>query len=183
MNLPLLFLFPVLAIAIVALVWWAVLERGARPLAAMLVALMVMPLPASAGALDAITAAFAPHLPYLMNVVLIPFIVGLCVRGMKLMGLNVEESRRSALHSAFATAANLALANKLTGKAAIDLIMQYVTGSVPDAIKDLGASRSTLLDLAEAKLEQAIQAQAKASADGVADALTGALRKAGALPG
>lgn len=173
------FLLALVAATIAALMWWALREPGARLLAYVLIALMVVPLPAAAAALDAVGAALAPHMPLLLNAILIPFAIALWGRGMKALGLDMEAKHREALHSALTTGAQLALKHQLTSKAAIDLILRYVVSSVPDAIKGLGAGHDVMTDLAKAKLEQAAQAKAKEAAGAAVDALTGALRKAG----
>ena len=171
------FLLALVAVACAALMWRAFREPGARPLAYVLIALV--PLPAAAGALDAVGAALTPYLPTLMEAVLIPFVIAICVRGMKTLGLDMEAKHRAALHSALTTGAQLALKHQLTGTAAVDLILRYVVASVPDAIKGLGAGHDVMTDLAKAKLEQVAQVKAKEAAGAAVDALTGALRKAG----
>ena len=173
------FLLALIACTIAALIWWAIREPGARLLAYALIGLMLVPLPAAAGALDVVGETLAPYLPTLMDLVLIPFIVALCVRGLKMLGLDMEAKHREALHSALTSGAQLALKHELTGKAAIDLILRYVVSSVPDAIKGLGASHEVMTDLAKAKIEQVAQAKAKEAAGAAVDALTGALRKVG----
>lgn len=173
------FLLALTAFIVAALIWWAFREPGARTISYALIALMLVPLPAAAGALDAVGAALAPHLPTLMEAVLIPFVIAICVRGMKTLGLDMEAKHRAALHSALTTGAQLALKHELTGKTAVDLILRYVVASVPDAIKGLGAGHDVMTDLAKAKLEQVAQVKAKEAAGAAVDALTGALRRAG----
>lgn len=75
----------------------------------------------------------------------------------KRWNIQIEATRRDALHSALLTGARLALERKLDGKAAINLILSYVHSSVPDAIEALKPPVRVLEDLAQAKLQEAAQ--------------------------
>ena len=70
-------------------------------------------------------------------------------------GIDIEAGDRSALHSALLTGARLALTRQLTGQAAIALILQYASKSVPDALSRLKPNQGILRDLAESKLQEA----------------------------
>lgn len=88
--------------------------------------------------------------------------------------IQIEASRRDALHSALLTGARLALERKLDGKAAIQLILGYVHSSVPDALDALKPPTHVLEDLAQSKMQEAAQA---IGGDKLADALNKALRE------
>lgn len=67
-------------------------------------------------------------------------------------GIEIEARHREALHSALTTGARLALDGQLTGKAAVDLAIDYARASVPDAIRALVRDDGVLMRLAESKL-------------------------------
>ena len=95
-------------------------------------------------------------------------------------GLEIDAKHREALQSALLNGARLAMSKQLTRQAAVDLVLSYVKDSVPGALEHFTPSAKVLTDLAEAKLEQAASEKAKDLASGAVDALTDALRKAGA---
>lgn len=68
-------------------------------------------------------------------------------------GIDIEAKHREALHLALMSAARLAIANKLTGQKAVDMIIDYVYQSVPDAVAGLRPSAGVLDDLARSKLQ------------------------------
>ena len=84
-------------------------------------------------------------------------------------GIDVEEKHRLALHSAIMTGVRLALANGMSKEAVVTAALDHARLSVPDAINALGAGKTVLINIAEAKMQEA-----------AGDALTAALRKAGA---
>ena len=84
-------------------------------------------------------------------------------------GIDIEEKHRLALHSAIMTGVRLALAKGMTGPSVVTAALDHARLSVPDAINALGAGKTVLINIAEAKMQEA-----------AGDALTAALRKAGA---
>ncbi|WP_313348149.1 hypothetical protein [Paracoccus sp. (in: a-proteobacteria)] len=170
------FLLALVAIAIAVLMCWALHEPGARLLA---YALMLVPLPAAAGALDTFIASAAPGLLEILGLALTGIIGWAASKARQKWGIEIEARQREALHSALMTGALLALKHELTGRAAIDLVLRYIKQSVPDAIGNLKPTPEVLTDLAKAKLEQAAQAKAKESGGAAVDALTGALQRIG----
>lgn len=117
----------------------------------------------------------APAILALLGAILTPLLALLFDLLRKRFGLDMDARNREALHSALMTGAQLALSRKLTGAAALKLMLDYASVSVPGAIAYFGTSTDHLRKMAEAKLEQ-VGAAAAAKAG---DALTDALRKAG----
>lgn len=147
---------------------------------AILAAPFLIQLAAQAGALDTFITAATPGLLEILGLVLTGIIGWAAAAARKKWGIEIEAKHREALHWALFTGAQLALKHELTGKAAIDLVLRYIKQSVPDAIGNLGASPEVLTDLAKAKLEEVAAAKIKGVTDGAVDALTEALRRAGA---
>ena len=85
-------------------------------------------------------------------------------------GIDIEARHRDALHSAIMTGVRLALVNGMSKEAVVTAALDHARLSVPDAINALGAGKTVLVNIAEAKLQEA-----------AGDALTAALRKAGAV--
>ena len=93
-------------------------------------------------------------------------------------GIDVEAGDRNALHSALLTGARLALTRQLTGQAAIALILQYASKSVPDALQRLKPNQGILRDLAESKLQEAASGIGKDALDSAFEAaVNGGLRR------
>lgn len=167
-------------LTVAALVLWATREPGSRLLVYALIALMVVPLPAAAGALDTFIAAASPGIIDLIGLALTGIIGWAAAAARKKWGIEIEARYREALHSALLTGAQLAMKHELTGKAAIDLVLRYIKQSVPDAIGNLKATPDVLTDLARAKLEQAAAEKARDVTGAAVDKLAEALRRAGA---
>ncbi|WP_287882778.1 hypothetical protein [Paracoccus sp. (in: a-proteobacteria)] len=130
--------------------------------------------------MQTIINAAAPHLLELIGLA-ITAIIGWGVRqASKRWGIEIQASHREALHWALYTAAQLAIKHELTGKAAVDLVLEYARRSVPDAIGNLKPSAEVLTDLALAKLEQVAAEKVKEASSVAVDKLADALRRAGA---
>ncbi|MDF3606353.1 hypothetical protein PE067_09495 [Paracoccus sp. DMF-8] len=127
-----------------------------------------------------IIAAITPGLVEILGVLLTGIIAWAASKAREKWGIDIEARHRDALQSALMTGARLALANELTGKDAINLILNYVRQSVPDAIGKLNPDADVLMDLAKAKLEQAVTEKARDLTGGAVDKLTDALKRAGA---
>ncbi|WP_288951428.1 hypothetical protein [uncultured Paracoccus sp.] len=119
-----------------------------------------------------IIAMATPHLLELVSLAITAIIGWAAAAARRKWGIEIEARHREALHWALTTAAQLAVKNQLTGKQALDLMLEYVRRSVPDAIGNLRPSAEVLTDLAQAKLEQVVAERGK-------DALAEALRQAG----
>ena len=167
-------------LTVAALVLWAIREPGSRLLAYALIALMVVPLPAAAGAIDAFMTAAAPGVIELIGLALTGIIGWAAAKARAKWGVDIEARHREALQSALLNGARLALDRQLTGKAAIDLVLTFIRASVPDAIGNLKATPEVLTDLARAKLEQAAAEKARDVTGAAVDKLAEALRRAGA---
>ncbi len=162
-------LFYLFCLAAIAFAVWTIgqllLPRARLFFAAVLAALLFVRA-AHAGVLDVLTTAAAPHLLELIGLA-ITAIIGWGVRqASKRWGIEVEAKHREALHWALFTGAQLALERRLTGKAALDLILAYARRSVPDAIINLQPAPEVLTDLAKAKLEQVAAEKVKEAAGG-----------------
>lgn len=70
-------------------------------------------------------------------------------------GIEVSAKHQASLQSAFLNGARLALNRNLTGKAALDLVLDYAKKSVPDALDYFKPPVAVLEGLANAKIEQA----------------------------
>lgn len=167
-------------LTVAALVLWATREPGSRLLAYALIALMVVPLPAAAGAIDTFIAAASPGIIDLIGLALTGIIGWAAAKARAKWGVDIEARHREALQSALLNGARLALDRQLTGKAAIDLVLTFIRASVPDAIGNLKATPEVLTDLARAKLEQAAAEKARDVTGAAVDKLAEALRRAGA---
>ena len=94
--------------------------------------------------------------------------------------LDIEARHRQALHSALDTGIGLAFDAMQKHPAiaapdmAIGVVLDYVEGSVPDALRKLAPSRAHLEDMARAKLQQKVDAIVGR------DRLAEALKQAGA---
>uniref|UniRef100_UPI000225FB10 hypothetical protein n=1 Tax=Paracoccus sp. TRP TaxID=412597 RepID=UPI000225FB10 len=119
-----------------------------------------------------IIASAAPHLLELVSLAITAIIGWAAAAVRRKWGIEIEARHREALHWALYSGAQLAVKNQLTGKSAVDLMLEYVRRSVPDAIGNLRPSAEVLTDLAQAKLEQVVAERGK-------DALAEALRRAG----
>lgn len=147
-----------------------------RRVAASLIALLILTMPATAGVFDDILEAARPGLLELFGAAITLLIGWAAAKARQKWGIDIEARHREALHSALMNAARLALANQLTGDKAVSMILDYARQSVPDAIGSLRPSIGVLDDLARAKLEQAIGEKTGPAVD----ALAGALKRAGA---
>lgn len=129
--------------------------RGAL---AALMALLLLALPAAAQDSHAtgLVAAVTPLLIDLLAIVLMAALTWAAAWGKRKFGIDIEAKHRDALHSALMTGARLAAARQLTGPGALQLIMDYVRKSVPDALAALAPSQAVLTDLADAKLQDAL---------------------------
>lgn len=130
--------------------------------------------------MQTIITAAAPHILELLGLVLTGIIGWAAAAARRKWGIDIEASHREAMHWALYTAAQLAIKHELTGKAAVDLVLEYARRSVPDAIGNLKPTADVLTDLAKAKLEQVAAEKVKEAAGGAVDQLAEALRRAGA---
>lgn len=105
--------------------------------------------------MDSILEAFMPYAPELINVLVVPFLIGLAVQGARYFGVEIQEKHKRTLQSALTTGANLALAKQLTGATAVQVVLSHVLGKgAPDAVKNFGLTTDELRLMAEAKLRQ-----------------------------
>lgn len=104
--------------------------------------------------LEEILEALAPHFVEMISALITLFVGWTSVRIHSWTGIQIEAKHREALHSAMMNGALMALDGNLSGKKAVDLIVDYARRSVPDAIRHLVKDESVLFRLAEAKLQQ-----------------------------
>lgn len=115
--------------------------------------------------LNAILAALAPHIPEIAAI-----LAGVIVTGLMLLlraaaqavrqwgmahGVQADALRADALSQALERAARLALERKLTGDAALNLMVGYVLEALPDTVAALGASGTALRNRAAVELARA----------------------------
>jgi hypothetical protein len=120
-----------------------------------LMILLALPAVAQEAGAPGFIEAILPQLLELLGIVLMFFLTWASARFTRRTGIEIEARYREAMHSALMTGAHLALNRKLTGPAAIDLIVTHVRQSVPDALGKLQPSGSFLERMAEAKLQEA----------------------------
>lgn len=118
--------------------------------------------------MDGIINAFLPHAPEIMNVVVVPFFIWAAVQVGRKFGVDIQDKHKRTLQSALMTGANLAMQRKLTGSAAVGVILDHVLNKgAPDAVANFKLSKDELRRMAEAKLHEV-----------TTDALTAALGRA-----
>lgn len=134
------------------------LGRFTRNALAVLMALVLLAVPAAAQNSPAagLVAAITPLLIDLLAIVLMAALTWAAAWGKRKFGIDIEAKHRDALHSALMTGARLAAARQLTGPSALQLILDYVRKSVPDALATLAPSHTVLTDLADATLQEAL---------------------------
>lgn len=143
------------AVAVLSVAAWA-FAPGARPMAACPALLAFSALPASAATGDSIINALMPHLPEILNSLVIPFIIWAAIQIGRKFGVDIQEKHKRTLHSALTTGANLALERKLTGAAAVGVILDHVLNGkgAPDAVANFKLDKDELARMAEAKLHE-----------------------------
>jgi len=112
--------------------------------------------------LNAILAAIGPHIPEIATL-----LAGIITTALMLLlrtvsqavrkwgaaqGVQADALRADVLSEAFQRAARLALDRKLTGDAALTVMLAYVKEALPDTIAALGASGTALRNRAAAEL-------------------------------
>ena len=134
------------------------LGRCVRGTLAGVVAIVLLAIPAAAqdSAAADLVAAVTPLLIDLLAIVLMAALTWAAAWGKRKFGIDIEAKHRDALHSALMTGARLAAARQLTGPGALQLILDYVRKSVPDALATLAPSQAVLTDLADAKLQETL---------------------------
>jgi hypothetical protein len=71
-------------------------------------------------------------------------------------GIEIEARHREALHAALMSGIRAALSRNMSGQAAITAAIQHALKSVPDAVAALEPENSVLVNIAEAKLREAM---------------------------
>ena len=89
----------IVALTVAALMWWAIREPGSRLLTGALIALMVVPLPAAAGAIDTFIAAASPGIIDLIGLALTGIIGWAAAAARKKWGIEIEARYREALQT------------------------------------------------------------------------------------
>lgn len=154
MSIVLILAFALCALAFILLVGWPLAAALSRILvSAVLFAALALPAAAASGEL---LTALTPSLLDLSGAVLTFVISAAALRFQRWTGIQIEARHREALHSALMTAARLAVSRGLTQEAGTSFVTSYVQASVPDALRGLAPSESTLVDLAKSKLAQLI---------------------------
>ncbi|MTH61463.1 hypothetical protein [Paracoccus litorisediminis] len=149
------FLLALVALAAIALLLWTIRAPRVWPLAMMILAVVAMPLRASAATLDTFLTAATPGLLEMIGLVIAAIIAWGTKKAREKWGIEIEANYREGLQSALLTGARLALARQLTGSAAIQIILDHVRDvGAPDAVRHFDLDAGTLTNLAEAKLEQ-----------------------------
>lgn len=119
--------------------------------------------------METILNAVVPQLLEIFALILAAVLTWAAAKAKAKFGIDIEARHRDALHSAIMTGVRLALANGMSGGAVVTAALDHARLSVPDAINALGAGKTVLINIAEAKMQEA-----------AGDALAQALRKAGA---
>lgn len=119
--------------------------------------------------MQTILNAVIPQLLEIFALILAAVLTWAAAKAKAKFGIDIEARHRDALHSAIMTGVRLALANGMSKEAVVTAALDHARLSVPDAINALGAGKTVLINIAEAKMQEA-----------AGDALAEALRKAGA---
>lgn len=119
--------------------------------------------------METILNALLPQLLEIFALILAAVLTWAAAKAKAKFGIDIEARHRDALHSAIMTGVRLALAKGMDGPSVVTAALDHARLSVPDAINALGAGKTVLINIAEAKMQEA-----------AGDALTAALRKAGA---
>ncbi len=119
--------------------------------------------------METILNALLPQLLEIVALILAAVLTWAAAKAKAKFGIDIEARHRDALHSAIMTGVRLALAKGMSGPSVVTAALDHARLSVPDAINALGAGKTVLVNIAEAKMQEA-----------AGDALTKVLRKAGA---
>lgn len=134
------------------------IRHPAATRAVLLIIALLLPIAAAASTVGHLFEAAKPGLLELCSVAITALIGWAVARARARWGIEIAARHREALHSALLTAARLALANQLTGQAAVEMIVDYARQSVPDALASLNPTSGVLDDLARSKLAEAAPA-------------------------
>lgn len=106
--------------------------------------------------MDQIISQSMPYMMEMLGIILSSVIAWTASKARQKWGLDMQDRHRQALHSALMTGARLAADGGLTKHAAIQIIVDHVRASVPDALAELRPDAQTLGNLARAKLAEAM---------------------------
>lgn len=106
--------------------------------------------------MDAILNAVIPQLLEIFALILAAVLTWAAAKAKAKFGIDIEARHRDALHSAIMTGVRLALAKGMGGQAVVTAALDHARMSVPDAINALGAGKTVLINIAEAKMQEAV---------------------------
>lgn len=107
--------------------------------------------------INSVAVALAPHVLELIAGLLSAMIGWAAVEAKRKWGLDIEARHREALHSALMNGARMALDRAISQQGAADLAIGYAEASVPDAIRALRPSPEVMVNLARAKVAEAVR--------------------------
>lgn len=107
--------------------------------------------------MENIIAALMPHLLEI-TAALLSALIGWAANTARIRwGVQIDADHREALHRALMTGATLALGRNVPDQVAVDIAINHAKASVPDALRKLAPSKTTLETIARAKLAEAIR--------------------------
>lgn len=107
--------------------------------------------------METIIAAIMPHLLEIAAGLLSALIGWAANTARVKWGVQIEATHREALHRALMTGVTLALGRNVPNDTAVDMAISHARASVPDALRKLAPSKTTLETIARAKLAEAIR--------------------------
>lgn len=149
------FMFLVAVMLLCVVLHFAV-SRAVHTAAAVVAATLFVFLAMPALAANSIMETLAPPLLNVLSVVVTAAISVAAARFTQLTGVQIEARHREALHSALMTAARVAVERNFSGANAVSFVEDYARRSVPDAIRALAPSPTTLEALARSKIRQVL---------------------------
>lgn len=106
--------------------------------------------------INSVVSSILPSLLEIAGIVLMAWIARVSLYAKEKWGIEIEAKHREALHSAIMSGIRAALGQGLTGSAAIEAAVEHATASVPDAIAALNPASQVLINIATAKLKEAL---------------------------
>lgn len=101
-------------------------------------------------------SAVLPSILEIAGIALMAWLARVSLYAKAKWGIEIEAKHREALHSAIMSGIRAALAKGLTGSEAVDAAVAHATASVPDAITALNPATQVLINIATAKLKEAL---------------------------
>lgn len=106
--------------------------------------------------ISAFAAAVLPSLVEIASLALMAWLVRFSAFAKERWGVEIEAKHREALHSAILSGILAAVSRGLSGEQAVQAAVAHAAESVPDAIAALNPTTQVLVNIATAKLKEAL---------------------------